>query len=82
MFSKLTAEIIFRSNSISNDVVNHVFFMHMRTHIKNLFYSQITTLVMHKQALDVINNLCWRKSDWVAAVYDNEWYLDVVAVVG
>ena len=28
---------------------------------------------IHKQALDVINHLSWKKDNWVAAVYDNEW---------
>ena len=36
---------------------------------------------IHKQARDVINNLCWKKGDWVAAVYDNEWYPGVAAEV-
>ena len=35
----------------------------------------------HKQALEVSNNLCLKKDDWVAAVYDNDnkWYPGVVA---
>ena len=37
---------------------------------------------IHQQELDTINNLCWKKDDWVAAVYDNEWYLGLVAEVG
>ena len=37
---------------------------------------------IQEQALDVINNFCWRKDDWVAAVYDHEWYLGVVVEVG
>ena len=37
---------------------------------------------IQEQAHDVINNLCWRKDDWVAAVYDHEWYLGVVVEVG
>ena len=37
---------------------------------------------MHEQELDVINNLCWRKDDWVTAAYANEWYLGVVIEVG
>ena len=37
---------------------------------------------MHQQALDVINNLCWKRDDWVAVVYDNEWYLGVAVEVG
>ena len=36
---------------------------------------------IHEQALDVINNLCWKRDDWVAAVYDNDWYPGVVAEV-
>ena len=28
---------------------------------------------MHEQALHVINNLCWKKDDLVAAVDDHEW---------
>ena len=37
---------------------------------------------INKQVLDVINSLCWKKDDWVAAVYDNEGYPGVVAEVG
>ena len=37
---------------------------------------------IHEQALDVTNNVCWKKDDLVTAHYDNEWYLDVVVVVG
>ena len=37
---------------------------------------------IHEQALEVINNLCWKEGDWVAAVYDKEWYPGVVAEVG
>ena len=36
---------------------------------------------IHEQALDDINNLCWRKDDWVAVVYDNELYRGVVVEV-
>ena len=39
--------------------------------IKNLF-SDYNSFI-HEQALDVINNLCWKEDDWVAAVYNNEW---------
>ena len=37
---------------------------------------------IHEQALDVIKNLCWKRDDRVAAVYDNEWYPGVAAEVG
>ena len=37
---------------------------------------------IHEQAFDVIYSLCWKKDDWVAAVYDNEWYLGVIVEVG
>ena len=37
---------------------------------------------IHKQALDVINHLCWKKDNWVAVAYDNEWYPGVVVEVG
>ena len=37
---------------------------------------------IHKLAIDVITNLCWKKDDWVAAVDDNEWQPGVVAEVG
>ena len=42
---------------------------------KNLFilFSDYNFFI-HEQALDAINNLCWKKDDWVAAVYDNERY--------
>ena len=36
---------------------------------------------IHEQALDDINNLCCRKDDWVAVVYDNELYRGVVVEV-
>ena len=36
---------------------------------------------IHKQGLDIINNLCRKEDDWVVAVYDNEWYPGVVAEV-
>ena len=51
--------------------------------IKKLFilFSDYNSFI-HEQALDVINNLCWKKDDWVAAVYDNEWYPGVVCKVG
>ena len=35
-----------------------------------------------KQPLDVISNICWKKDDWVVAVYNNEWYPGVVVEVG
>ena len=38
--------------------------------------------LIHEQAHDVISSLCWKRGDWVAAVYDNEWYSGVVAEVG
>ena len=37
---------------------------------------------MHEQELDVINNLCWKKDDWVTATYANKWYLGVAIEVG
>ena len=37
---------------------------------------------IHEQALAVINNLCWKKDDWVAVAYDNEWYPGFAAEVG
>ena len=37
---------------------------------------------MHEQELDVINNLCWKKDDWVTAAYANKWYLGVAIEVG
>ena len=36
---------------------------------------------IHKQVLDVINNLYQKQDDWVAVVYDNESYPGVVAEV-
>ena len=36
---------------------------------------------IHEQALNVINNLSCKIDDWIAAVYDNEWYPGVVAEV-
>ena len=37
---------------------------------------------IQEQVLDAINNLRWKKDDWVAAVYHNQWYSGVVAEVG
>ena len=37
---------------------------------------------IHEQALDVINNLCCKKDDWVVVVFDNECYPGVVVKVG
>ena len=48
---------------------------------KFVLFSDYNSFI-HEQALDVINNLCWKRDDWVAAVYDNEWYPGVVAEVG
>ena len=50
---------------------------------QNLFvlFSDYNSFI-HEQTLDVINNLCWKKDDWVAAVCDNEWYLGVVVDIG
>ena len=28
---------------------------------------------IHEQVLDVINNLCWKRDDWVVVAYDKEW---------
>ena len=46
---------------------------------KNLFalFSDYSSFI-HKQALDVINNLCWKEDYWVPAVYHNECYPGVV----
>ena len=63
------------------DSVNHVVFMHMKHKKVFILFSDYNSF-MHEQALDVINNLCWKKYDWVAAVYDNERYPGVVAEVG
>ena len=53
-------------------------------HIKNkklfILFSDYNSFI-HQQAL-VINNLCWKKDDWVAAIYDNEWFPDVAAEAG
>ena len=52
-----------------------------RWNIKNFLFILFSdyNFFIHEQALDVINNLCSKKYDWVAAVYDNEWwYPDVV----
>ena len=37
---------------------------------------------IHEKGVDAINNLFWKKDSWVAAVYDNEWYVGVVVGVG
>ena len=50
-------------------------------HKKLIFFSDYNSCI-HEQARDVIYNLCWEKDDWVAAVYDNEWYPGVAAEVG
>ena len=86
MFNKLIVWYVFKIGCWDNfqkswlilttDSVNHVFF----THMKQRSFSEHKGFI-HKQALDVINNLCWKKDDWVAAVYDNEWYPGVVAEV-
>ena len=76
MFSKLDAEII-----LSTDSVNHIFFMYMK-HKKLFILFSDYNFFIHEQELDTINNLCWKKDDWVAAVYDNEWYPGLVAEVG
>ena len=55
--------------------------MHMKHKKVFILFSDYNSF-MHEQALDVINNLCWKKYDWVAAVYDNERYPGVVAEVG
>ena len=55
-------------------------FTHMK-HKKLIFFSDYNSCI-HEQARDVIYNLCWEKDDWVAAVYDNEWYPGVAAEVG
>ena len=39
-------------------------------------------LLSDYNSIDVINNLCWKKDDWVAAVDDNEWQPGVAAEVG
>ena len=28
---------------------------------------------IHEQTLDFINNLCWKKDEWVAVAYGKEW---------
>ena len=48
--------------------------------IKKLTLLSDYSSFIHEQALDVINNLCWKEDNWVAAVYDNEWYPGVVEV--
>ena len=65
------------------DSVNRVFFTHMKD--KKTFYFSLRLLQLvheQEQALDVISNLCQKRGDWVAVVYDNEWYPGVVAEVG
>ena len=47
-----------------------------------LFFILIIALsYINQYILDVINNLYWKQDDWVAAVYDNEWYPGTVAEV-
>ena len=55
--------------------------MYMK-HKKLLILFSDYNFFIHEQELDTINNLCWKKDDWVAAVYDNEWYPGLVAEVG
>ena len=55
--------------------------MHMKHKILFILFSDYNSFI-HKQALDVINNLCRKKDKWVAAVYDDEWYPGVVVEVG
>ena len=61
------------------DSVNHVFFTHMK-HKKHFILFSDYVSFKHKQAIDVIKNICWKKDDWFASVYVNEWYPVVVAV--
>ena len=50
---------------------------------KKLFISILDyNTFIHEQALDVINNLCWKKDNWVATACDNEWYPGVAVEVG
>ena len=47
---------------------------------KNILFSYCNSFAF-EQALDIIN-LCWKKDDWVAVAYDNQWYPGVVVEVG
>ena len=47
---------------------------------KFILFSDYNSFI-HKQVLDVINNLYQKQDDWVAVVYDNESYPGVVAEV-
>ena len=51
-------------------------------HIKKLYIllSDYNSFIQ-EQALDAINNLYWKKEDWLAVPYDNEWYPDVAVEV-
>ena len=90
MFNILTVWYVFKFGCWNNfpkswlvlttDSVHHLFFTHME-HKKLVLFSDCNSFI-HHQALDVINNLCCKKDDWVAVVYDNEWYLGVVVEVG
>ena len=66
---------------LTTDSVNHVFFTDMKHKKLFILFSDYNSL-KHEQALDVINNLCWKKGDWVAVTYDNEWYPGVAVEVG
>ena len=70
MFSKLAAEIISKSHD--------QFQWHGKLFISISDYNTF----IYEEALDVVNNLCWKKDAWVAVAYDNEWYRDVVVEVG
>ena len=50
--------------------------------IKNFLFILFSdyNFFIHKQALDVINNLCSKKDDWVAVAHDNEWWYSYVVV--
>ena len=91
MFNKLIVWYVFKIGCWNNlqkswlvlttDYVNHVFFMHMKHKIVFILFSDYNSFI-HKQAVDVIGNLCRKKDKWVAAIYDNEWYPRVVVEVG
>ena len=66
---------------LTTDSVYRIFFTHMEHKCIFLSFPDYNSFI-HEQALDVINNLCWEKDDLVTALYDNEWYLDVVVEVG
>ena len=55
--------------------------MHMEDIKLFVLFSDHNSFI-HEKILDVISNLCWKKDNWVAAVYDNEWYIGVVVEVG